>query len=237
MNRLIALYPAAWRARYGDEFGALLASRPKSLGEWVDIVLGAADAHLHPQVPAPQRVRDWYGIAPLIGLGMLALAVVLMANGPVQYDEYGTYRDGAAALPFLVLALVLLSIGLYRIVDRLPRDAAGARLAGWIAIAAGPVWAFMPWVLPLALAFVLGLLGLVVGARRAGLLPAWSVILLAVLLAIPAGLMVAMLFLPWYASRMAELNYLIIIGPLGAPWLVVGALLLRGYPDPTRVDR
>ena len=80
MNRLIALYPAAWRARYGDEFRALLASRPRSPREWVDIVLGAADAHLHPQVPAPRRIRDWFGLAPLIGLGTLALAVVLMAN-------------------------------------------------------------------------------------------------------------------------------------------------------------
>jgi hypothetical protein len=237
MNRLIALYPAAWRARYGDEFGELLASRPRSPREWIDIVLGAADAHLHPQVPAPRRVRDWYGLAPLIGLAMLALAVVVMSNGPVQYDEYGTYRDGAAAVPFFILAFVLLSIGLFRIVDRLPEDAAGTRLAGWTAIVVGPMWAFMPWVLPLALTFVVGLLGLVVGARRAGLLPAWSELLLAVLLAIPAGLMVAMLFLPWQASRTAELNYLVLLGPLAAPWLIVGLLLLRGYPDPAPADR
>ncbi len=237
MNRLIALYPAAWRARYGDEFGALLASRPRSPREWVDVVLGAADAHLHPQVPAPRRIRDWFGLAPLIGLGFLALAVVVMANGPVHYDEYGTYRDGAAGLPFLALALVLLSIGLYRIVERLPEDAAGSRLAGWTAIVVGPLWAFMPWVLPMALAFIIGLLGLAVGARRAGLLPVWSELLLVALLAIPAGMMVAMLFLPWYASRVAELNYLVILGPLAAPWLVVGALLLRGYPEPTPADR
>jgi hypothetical protein len=237
MNRLIALYPAAWRARYGDEFGALLASRPRSPREWVDIVVGAADAHLHPQVSPPSRVRDWFGIAPLIGLGFLALAVELMASGPVHYDEYGTYRDGAAALPFLVLAFVLLSIGLFRIVDRLPGDASGSRFAGWTAIVVGPVWAFMPWVLPLALAFIVGLLGLAVGARRAGLLPAWSEVLLVALLAIPAGLMTAMLFLPWYAVRVAELNYLVILGPLAAPWLIVGLLLLRGYPEPTPADR
>jgi hypothetical protein len=237
MNRLVALYPAAWRARYGDEFEALLATRPRSPREWVDIVRGAADAHLRPQVPAPQRLRDRYGIAPLIGLGMLALAVVVMSNGPVHDDEYGTYRDGAAGLPFLVLSFVLLSIGLYRIVDRLPGDASGSRLAGWTAIIVGPFWALVPWVLPLGLAFVLGLLGLAVGARRAGLVPVWSEVLLVALLAIPAGMMAALQFLPWYASRVAELNYLVILGPLAAPWLIVGMLLLRGFPDPSPAGR
>lgn len=233
MSRLIALYPAAWRARYEDEFAAVLASRPRSIGERVDILRGALDAHLHPQVPAPDRIPDRYGVAPLVGLPVLVGAVLIAANGPVQFDEYGTYRDGAAALPFFVLAVVLLSVGLYRLVDRLPDEAAWPRLAGWIAIVAGPVWAFMPWLLPIGLAFILAVLGLAVGARRAGILPAWSVILLTALLAIPAGLFAAMLFLPWYAARESGLDFLVVIAPLSGLWLVVGGLLLRGYPEPT----
>ncbi|MGZ8502156.1 MAG: hypothetical protein ACXWW6_04810, partial [Candidatus Limnocylindrales bacterium] len=171
--------------------------------------------------------------APLVGLPVLVGAVLIAANGPVQFDEYGTYRDGAAALPFFVLAVVLLSVGLYRLVDRLPDEAAWPRLAGWIAIVAGPVWAFMPWVLPIGLLFLLAVLGLAVGARRAGILPAWSVILLTALLAIPAGLFAAMLFLPWYAARESGLDFLVVIAPLSGLWLVVGGLLLRGYPEPT----
>jgi hypothetical protein len=44
---LLRLYPARWRARYGDEFADLLAERPVSPYDVADILLGALDAHLH----------------------------------------------------------------------------------------------------------------------------------------------------------------------------------------------
>jgi hypothetical protein len=47
---LLRLYPAAWRAHYGDEFAELLASRPPSLRDRIDILRGALDARVHPQV-------------------------------------------------------------------------------------------------------------------------------------------------------------------------------------------
>lgn len=47
---LLRLYPAAWRARYGDEFADLLASRPPSLRDRADILFGAVDARINPQV-------------------------------------------------------------------------------------------------------------------------------------------------------------------------------------------
>jgi hypothetical protein len=49
MNWMLQLYPARWRARYGEEFGAVLASQRASVGLIVDVVGGAIDAHLHPQ--------------------------------------------------------------------------------------------------------------------------------------------------------------------------------------------
>ena len=49
MNWLLRLYPARWRERYGEEFGAVLASQRASLGLVVDVLGGAIDAHLHPQ--------------------------------------------------------------------------------------------------------------------------------------------------------------------------------------------
>ena len=230
MNRLIALYPRNWQARYGDEFQSVLAARSLSTRERLDIVGGAVDAHLHPQVPGPERVRDRYGLGPLAGFALLVGAVTLMANGPVQSDEYGTYRDGSAALPVLVLATILLSVGLYRVIQRLPDVEGGPFRAGLIAIIAGPIWSFMPWLAPIGLIFLLAVLGLAVGARRAGLLPAWSEILLVVLLVVPAGLMAAVPFLPWYAMRVAGINFLLFLGPIGGTWLVVGAVLLRGLP-------
>jgi hypothetical protein len=59
MSRLLALYPPAWRARYGDEFAELLDARPPSLRDRLDIVIGAVDARVNPQVPgADDRERS-----------------------------------------------------------------------------------------------------------------------------------------------------------------------------------
>jgi hypothetical protein len=44
---LLRLYPARWRARYGDEFAAVLAERPLGPFDVADVLLGALDAHLH----------------------------------------------------------------------------------------------------------------------------------------------------------------------------------------------
>jgi hypothetical protein len=45
-ERLLLLYPRAWRERYGDEFLALLGEGPLSAREWVDVLRGAMDAWL-----------------------------------------------------------------------------------------------------------------------------------------------------------------------------------------------
>jgi hypothetical protein len=45
---LLRLYPRVWRARYEEEMFAVLASRPLSLFEGIDVLRGAFDAHLHP---------------------------------------------------------------------------------------------------------------------------------------------------------------------------------------------
>lgn len=44
---LIRLYPARWRARYGDEFELILSDRPLGPFDVADVLLGAFDAHLH----------------------------------------------------------------------------------------------------------------------------------------------------------------------------------------------
>lgn len=50
MRLLLALYPRGWRRRYGAEFGAVLDEQRSSPGLLLDVVLGAIDAHLDPQV-------------------------------------------------------------------------------------------------------------------------------------------------------------------------------------------
>jgi hypothetical protein len=51
MSVLLRLYPRAWRARYGDELAAMLEEHPASLLDRLDLIRGALDARLHPQVP------------------------------------------------------------------------------------------------------------------------------------------------------------------------------------------
>jgi hypothetical protein len=44
---LLSFYPASWRARYGDEFAAILTERPLGPFDVADVLLGALDAQLH----------------------------------------------------------------------------------------------------------------------------------------------------------------------------------------------
>lgn len=47
---ILRLYPAAWRDRYRDELEDLLGQRPMRAGDLADLVRGALDARMHPQV-------------------------------------------------------------------------------------------------------------------------------------------------------------------------------------------
>ena len=50
MTWLLRLYPAPWRERYGEEFAAVLVRQRLTPGLVVDVVAGAIDARLHPQI-------------------------------------------------------------------------------------------------------------------------------------------------------------------------------------------
>jgi hypothetical protein len=50
MRWLLRLYPARWRQRYGEEFLALLESQSCSPSSVLDVLLGAVDAWLRPQL-------------------------------------------------------------------------------------------------------------------------------------------------------------------------------------------
>ena len=56
MSWLLWLYPRRWRRRYADEFLALMEARPLSPSVVLDVLRGALDAWLHPELgaaPAP----------------------------------------------------------------------------------------------------------------------------------------------------------------------------------------
>jgi hypothetical protein len=90
---LIRCYPARWRARYGDEFEALLDERPLGPFDVADILLGALDAQLRLRGRGSgfRQGRGFSmslrigGIAAIIGAAVLAVAG-LLGSGLVQID-------------------------------------------------------------------------------------------------------------------------------------------------------
>lgn len=119
---LLRLYPGAWRARYGEEFAELLAARPPRLRDRWDIVAGALDARLHPQVgqgvpssaPMP-RDRSAGGLVVVAGMLLTAWAVIgAMFMGPgedptVQRMLAASFTSGLAGSLLLAVALLLIA--------------------------------------------------------------------------------------------------------------------------------
>lgn len=102
MRALLALYPRAWRRRYAAEFSAVLDAQPPSPALIFDIVLGAIDAHLDPQVaedgeaPLRRRMKEVVmdGLrsrSVLLGVGLLLPVALLVA----AYRFPGVISDGA----------------------------------------------------------------------------------------------------------------------------------------------
>lgn len=190
MSGLIRLYPQEWRDRYGTEFAELVEIRPLGLWGSVDVVRGAIDAHLHPQVHragsepisperADLRVARRLGMASIGGLALWFASFGIMLMGPVRYDDQGAYRDGSAAGPFFLFAVVLLVGALVGQLIALPGNARVARLNGMAAIPCLLLFGLGPWMWPFLLIAMFCVTWLAVAAGRAGRwspLPAGAVV-------------------------------------------------------------
>lgn len=107
---LVSLYPARWRERYGDEFGAILEERALGPFDVADILLGALDARLRfrgvgPQ-PGPRKAFPMSlrigGIAAVIGAPLWTVGFMI-ANGVA-----GSFDMRVALTMLLVGAIALL---------------------------------------------------------------------------------------------------------------------------------
>jgi hypothetical protein len=244
MSRLVRLYPRPWRDRYEAEFLDLLATTPPTFVDRIDIITGAIDARLHPQVrgatePVPSPVPEAdlqlarrLGFAGLTGalLWPTAFAVALM--GPVVYDGYGAYRDGQAAFPVFFAAVAFLAAGLVGHVLRLPAGARVGRSAAGTAIPFLLLFGLGPWMWPLGLIAVILVAVLAVAGWRSG---TWSS--LASSAVVGAGVAVAAVVVIAVASgpfdRMTGGMFWLVCGLVLVPaWLSVGATLVgrRTYP-------
>ena len=99
-DRLLRLYPRAWRERYGEEFLEFVGPGRLRLQQVIDIVSGAVDAHLS------REVRR--STAPEGGALMLtSLKAACVRTGPPI-----TTRDGViGAAVMIVASLVFVALG------------------------------------------------------------------------------------------------------------------------------
>ena len=81
MSRLLTLYPRPWRERYGAEFAELLSGRQATWRDRFDVVKGALDAWLDPQLIAPARPRYPDRVDRLAGVGTIAAGLSLIGWG------------------------------------------------------------------------------------------------------------------------------------------------------------
>jgi hypothetical protein len=110
MRWLLRLYPAAWRERYGEEFGAVLASQRASVGLVLDVIGGAIDAHLYPQIRLSEAKQTQRG--DTMTLAMFQRCAV---GGPkLSPDERRIASKLAIGTSFVMALLYLVLTKIYR---------------------------------------------------------------------------------------------------------------------------
>jgi hypothetical protein len=113
---LIRCYPARWRARYGDEFEAILEERPLGPYDVADILLGALDARLrsrrggaaNPQGRGLSMSLRIGGIAAIVGASLIVILIAL-TGGHTEGSENASTIALLVALAALLVALTAMS--------------------------------------------------------------------------------------------------------------------------------
>jgi hypothetical protein len=245
VSALVRLYPRAWRDRYGEEFLALLEARPPTAGDRFDILRGAVDARLHPQVRQPEAPES----APVDGspddtvvvrrLGYAALAGGLVwvvawwfatVAAPVVYDGYGPHRDGSGALGLLVLSMLLLVGGLIGHLIVLPSGRRAARAGVVVAIPFLLMWSFGPWAVWFVLIAMIALVAFAIGSLGTS---HWSIPATAAMAVGIGGSIALALLTIGLVNLGTELPYemLLVITATATPiWLAVGGSLIHVRP-------
>jgi hypothetical protein len=113
---LIRCYPARWRARYGEEFAALLDERRLAPFDVADILLGAVDARLRSHGLGASQHERGFAMTLRIGgsaaiLGGLLWFTALGANAINDGDETNSWWIGVV-LVVATIATLLALVGL-----------------------------------------------------------------------------------------------------------------------------
>jgi hypothetical protein len=181
---LVNLYPERWRARYGEEYRALLEQLSLTPRLLVDIVMAATAAHLDPKwEPARPAVLRRLRAEELVVL-MAWLALVVAGSGFQKLTEDPAFAAAASTDPLVGLAMVLVVggamvslvavlAGASPIVLAIIRSAFVGRRPGTILLLATPLVLLGGWVLA-TLLLVAAVPAPATTLSRAALLAAWA---------------------------------------------------------------
>jgi hypothetical protein len=143
------LYPPAWRDRYGAELLSLLSERPPNLLDRLDLVRGAVDARLHPELAPSGSGSNTPGSAErraaflAIPGGLLWIAASVGFYGAPIIPALG-YKDSGSVVLLAVLGGLLSSlaaVGVARLWPGRPAVLVNTAIAGLV----GAILLAMPW--------------------------------------------------------------------------------------------
>jgi hypothetical protein len=104
---LLAVYPAGWRQRYGEEFRAVLESRPLGPFDVADVLLGALDARLMPRRIAASTDMNG-GQTVLLRVGGLGAVV----GGSMFFVGLAVASANAGGGPFWISVAAIGTLGI-----------------------------------------------------------------------------------------------------------------------------
>jgi hypothetical protein len=246
---LLRLYPARWRARYGDEFAAVLEERPLGPFDVADVLLGALDAHLHLRgLGAASEHRKGFAMSLRVGgyaaiLGGVFWLIALAGNAINDGGESFSPWLGYAIVGATAMTLVAL-VGLSAFQARrhpvltwaafaIPALGATVGLVGYaLIVATGDSDAILPGGVSPWMIGSIGLVTMVIGSSLFAIATWWTRALsrrASGLLAIGAALVVPALFgasgaLP---SPIAIVPIVAAILVFPAGWMAMGVSALR----------
>ena len=231
MSRLVRLYPPAWRMRYGEELEATLAARPPRLGDQLDLILGAVDAHLHPDLvlAGPDSIASpvplGHRVPGLIAtVGGLTFAAAYVGAGISSDDGWFTWI-------WVSMLLMLGSLpGLYagRVARRIGLGLAA--IGGSFVLA----WT-LPWgpnfVPILTIVVLVGSGSLALATVRAGLGRRWRWAAVGLGFGLPAFVLLGVVLGVGWQTDLGRLPPALLVALYGLTWAAVGTVMLvRGSP-------
>lgn len=232
MSALIRLYPRPWRERYETEFLAVLASRPPSIGDRVDIVRGAVDARLHPELSADADGRR--GLTPperiAAGASLAAGALWLAWFGLIVRDFRGwdAGEPENAALGVALSAFAGLALAVAHVFVAYAAQGVMHPVGGVGASIAAVAFVFTAFGGGATAYFALIGSAMLAGSLAGRGLPAALAIGWAA-----SALLVLGVFVAFVAGQGRDVSWLPLGLLYGVAWVGVGAVLgLRGVPRP-----